>query len=125
MKRFFSIWLLVFFTFQVYANNFQLELDNRQYFGTVAKTTINIDNLNIRLKPSTSSLKIGMLKKGDVVTVKGYSDKRERIDNFNGYWLKIQIEKNDIIDTIEYDYYKEIQNHLNDLRKNIEEHFSN
>jgi len=97
MKRFFSIWLLVFFTFQVYANNFQLELDNRQYFGTVAKTTINIDNLNIRLKPSTSSLKIGMLKKGDVVTVKGYSDKRERIDNFNGYWLKIQIEKNDII----------------------------
>lgn len=37
----------------------------------------------------------------------------------------IYIEKNDIIDTIEYDYYKDIQNHLNDLRKNIEEHFSN
>ena len=97
MKRFFSICLLIFFAFRFYANDFQLELDNRQYFGTVAKITVNDDNLNIRLKPSTSSLKIGKLKKGDVVTVKGYSDKRERIDNFDGYWLKIQIEKNDII----------------------------
>lgn len=97
MKRFFSICLLVFFTFRFYADDFQLELDNRQYFGTVAKTTINDDNLNIRLKPSVSSLKIGKLKKGDTVTVKGYSDKRERIDNFDGYWLKIQVEKNDII----------------------------
>ena len=35
------------------------------------------------------------------------------------------IKKNDIIDTIEYDYYKDIQKLLNDLRKNIEEHFSN
>jgi len=97
MKRFFSICLLIFFAFRFYADDFQLELDNRQYFGTVAKTTINDDNLNIRLKPSVSSLKIGKLKKGDVVTVKGYSDKRERIDNFDGYWLKIQVEKNDII----------------------------
>lgn len=97
MKRFFSICLLIFFAFRFYANDFQLELDNRQYFGTVAKITVNDDNLNIRLKPSTSSLKIGKLKKGDVVTVKGYSDKRERNDNFDGYWLKIPIEKNDII----------------------------
>lgn len=97
MKRFFSICLLIFFAFRFYADDFQLELDSRQYFGTVAKTTINDDNLNIRLKPSVSSLKIGKLKKGDVVTVKGYSDKRERIDNFDGYWLKIQVEKNDII----------------------------
>lgn len=97
MKRFFAICLLVFFSFEFYANDFQLELDNRQYFGTVAKTTVNDDNLNIRLKPSTSSLKIGKLNKGDTVIIKGFSDKREKIDGFEGYWLKIQVEKNDII----------------------------
>lgn len=97
MKRFFTLCLLVFFSFKFYANDYQLELDNRQYFGTVAKTTVNDDNLNIRLKPSTSSLKIGKLNKGDTVIIKGFSDKREKIDGFEGYWLKIQIEKNDII----------------------------
>ncbi len=88
---------MVLFSFEFYANDFQLELDNRQYFGTVAKATVNDDNLNIRLKPSTSSLKIGKLNKGDTVVIKGFSDKREKIDGFEGYWLKIQVEKNDII----------------------------
>ena len=95
MKRFFTLCLLVFFSFKFYANDYQLELDNRQYFGTVAKTTVNDDNLNIRLKPSTSSLKIGKLNKGDTVIIKGFSDKREKIDGFEGYWLKIQVEKNE------------------------------
>ena len=57
MKSFFTLCLLVFFSFKFYANDYQLELDNRQYFGTVAKTTVNDDNLNIRLKPSTSNAK--------------------------------------------------------------------
>ena len=81
MKKIFTIFLLVLFSFEFYANDFQLELDNRQYFGTVAKATVNDDNLNIRLKPSTSSLKIGKLNKGDTVAIKGFSDKREKIKN--------------------------------------------
>lgn len=97
MKRFFAICLLVLFSFEFFASDFQLELENRQFFGTVAKASVNDDNLNVRLRPSTSSLKIGKLNKGDVVTVKGFSDKREVIDGFNGYWLKIQVEKNDIV----------------------------
>lgn len=37
---------------------------------------------------------------------------------------KIFTEKSDIIDTIEFDYYKGIQNRLNDLAEEIREHFS-
>ena len=103
MKRVFLLCLLVFFTFQFYAKDIKLELEYSKYFGTVAKTTINDDNLNIRLKPSTSSLKVGMLKKGDVVTITGYSDKRELIDGFYGYWLKIRIKENDIIKDYAFD----------------------
>ncbi|ERL08012.1 hypothetical protein HMPREF1231_0561 [Streptococcus pyogenes GA06023] len=36
----------------------------------------------------------------------------------------IYILKSDVIDTIEFDYYKGIQNRLNDLVKEIGEHFS-
>lgn len=83
----------------------KFELDNRGYFGTIAKTTVNDDNLNIRLKPTTSSLIVGKLNKGDAIIIKGFSDKRENIDNFEGYWLKIQVEKNDIIKDYECDNF--------------------
>lgn len=93
MKKYIVFCLLLLCTFMIFANEYKIELDNRQYFGTVAKAKVNDDNLNIRLKPTIDSIKVGKLNKGDIVTIKGYSDKKETIDNFEGYWLKIQIEK--------------------------------
>lgn len=68
------------------------KLEPRQYFGTCAVTTVNDDNVNIRAMPNTSAEKIGKLNKGDTVKIKGFSDKRELIDGFNGYWLKIAVD---------------------------------
>ena len=67
-------------------------LQNTQYFGTYALSIVNDDNVNIRVMPSTTSEKIGKLNKGNVVKIKGFSDKREFIDDYNGYWLKISID---------------------------------
>lgn len=76
---------------------FEFTVDNRQWFGTVARACVNDDNLNVRLQPSTSSMKVGKLNKGDIVTIKGFSDIKELIDGFEGYWVKIQIESNESI----------------------------
>lgn len=97
MKKIIVFCLSVLSTFMIFANDYKIELDNRECFGTVARAMVNDDNLNIRLKPTTNSIKVGKLNKGDIVTIKGYSDKKETIDNFEGYWLKIQVEENDVI----------------------------
>ncbi|HER5558462.1 TPA: helix-turn-helix transcriptional regulator [Streptococcus pyogenes] len=48
----------------------------------------------------------------------------DTINNFAITKNNIYTEKSDVIDTIEFDYYKGIQNRLNDLVKEIGEHFS-
>ncbi len=87
------------------ANDNKIKLEKLNYHGTVAKAKVNADNLNIRLKPTVNSLKVGKLNKGDEVTIKGYSDYKDTIDDFEGYWLKINVERNDLIEEYASDDY--------------------
>lgn len=68
-------------------------IEEREYFGSIAKATVNDNFVNVRLMPSQSSEKVDLFNKGDVVEIRGFSDKREVIDGYNGYWLKVSIEK--------------------------------
>ena len=52
-------------------------------------TTVNDEPLNIRSLPTTKSEKVGKLYKGDEVVIAGFSDHKETIDGYNGYWVKI------------------------------------
>ena len=65
------------------------ELVEREYLGSIARSTVNDDNVNVRLMPSLSSEKIGTVNKGDVVEIIGYSNSKETISGYDGYWLKI------------------------------------
>lgn len=68
-------------------------LYDRGYFGIIARSTVNDDNVNVRLLPNVSSEKIGSLNKGYVVEILGYSNSKETINDYEGYWLKISFKE--------------------------------
>lgn len=76
---------LVLFLLLLFSPLFSSNLDK------LLKTTVNDEPLNIRALPSTDSKKVGKLFKGNEVIVCGFSDTRENIDGYNGYWVKIAI----------------------------------
>ena len=73
------------------ASGFSEEI-TRQYFSPVYKTKINDDKVNVRILPGIRYKKVSQLNRGDIVLVTGISSKREVIDNYDGYWLRIDSE---------------------------------
>jgi hypothetical protein len=69
----------------------QFSLIQREYFGTIAKASVNDNDVNIRLHPNISAEKIGKVNKGEIVEIRGFSINKEIIDGYNGYWLKVSI----------------------------------
>lgn len=65
------------------------EIVERDYLGKIARASVNDDNVNVRLLPSISSEKIGSVNKGTIVEILGYSNEKEIINGYEGYWLKI------------------------------------
>lgn len=73
------------------ASGFSEEI-TRHYFAPVYKTKINDDKVNVRILPGIRYKKVSQLNRGDIVLVTGISSKREVIDNYDGYWLRIDSE---------------------------------
>ena len=65
------------------SNAYSANLDN------LIKTTVNDEPLNVRNLPSIEGEKVGKLFKGNTVYVTGFSDNKETIDGYNGYWVKV------------------------------------
>lgn len=82
MKKVLNLFLLMF----VITASFFAE-DN--HYPKLLKTYVTTDVLNIRELPTTSSKKVGKLYEGEQVYISGFSDTRELIDGYNGYWVKI------------------------------------
>lgn len=67
----------------------------REDYGTIFKTTVNDNRVNVRDMPSRGSKVVGQKNKGDVVYVTGFSVEKETIDNYEGYWVRISLAKNE------------------------------
>jgi hypothetical protein len=63
----------------------------REYFGTIAKTPVTDDDVNIRRFPDVSSESIGKVNKGDLVEIRGFSLEQDEIDGYRGYWVKVSV----------------------------------
>ena len=63
------------------------------FWGTNALSTVNEDNVSVRIKPDMSSEIIETLNKGNVVEIRGYSTFKETLDGYEGYWLKVTVKK--------------------------------
>ena len=104
-KLFLTLCLAVIFASVVYSqSSVNYELVPRDYLGTIAKCVVNDNKLNVRLFPNTKSKIIGQLNQGDVVEVKGFSDNRELIDGYNGYWVKISMKSSETLKDYAGDY---------------------
>ena len=58
--------------------------------GTMYRTRITEDRVNVRDYPSTDGARLGQLNKNDTVIIIGISKDSQIIDSYNGYWLCIQ-----------------------------------
>jgi hypothetical protein len=63
----------------------------REYCGTVYKTTVNDNRVNVRSLPSTSAKVVGQKNKGDVVYITGFSSDKETLDGHEGYWVRVSL----------------------------------
>lgn len=73
----------------------RLALVKRDYFGTIAKTSVKDDDVDIRRFPNPSSESIAKASKGDIVEIRGYSIEQEEIDGYRGYWVKVSVADNE------------------------------
>lgn len=76
-----------------YVGNFyesELIIENELY-PTSCKAIV-VDNLNIRSEPSLKGNIIGIIRKGDEVTLYGNMGIKEKIDNIESYWYKIKFD---------------------------------
>lgn len=67
----------------------------REYFGTIAKTTVLFDNVNIRISPSLTAEVINQAHKGDIIEIRGFSIQEDYIDGYSGHWVKVSLENRD------------------------------
>jgi uncharacterized protein YgiM (DUF1202 family) len=60
-----------------------------EYFGTVYRTAINDDKVNVRSLPSLDGTVLLKLSKGDRVTVRGVSEAKVNIGGYTAYWFEL------------------------------------
>jgi uncharacterized protein YgiM (DUF1202 family) len=58
-------------------------------FGTVCKTNITDENVNLRNLPSLNSDIIDQIRKDEIVTIIGFSKAIETIEGVDGYWVNV------------------------------------
>lgn len=57
--------------------------------GVFLKTFVNDDNVNLRSAPGVNGKKLAKTGIGRSLFVMGFSDKREKIDGYDGYWVSV------------------------------------